>query len=58
MLKGIKELVMKIIAENIRFGPKPGLTETEKELENLEAELDVYKTSEGPDDLSELDITY
>jgi single-strand DNA-binding protein len=56
--QGNKRISYEIIAENIRFGPKPGLVETEKELENLEAELDVYKTSEGLDDLSSLDIPY
>jgi single-strand DNA-binding protein len=56
--QGNKRISYEIIAENIRFGPKPGLAETEKELENLEAELDVYKTSEDLDELSELDIPY
>jgi len=56
--QGNKRINYEIIAENIRFGPKSGVAETEKELENLEAELDVYKTSEGPGDLSSLDIPY
>ena len=56
--QGNKRISYEIIAENISFGPKPGLAETEKELETLEAELDVYKTSEGLDDLSSLDIPY
>jgi len=55
---GNKRISYEIIAENIRFGPKPGLVETEKELENLEAELDVYKTSESFDDFSSLDLPY
>ena len=56
--QGNKRISYEIIAENIRFGPKAGLVETEKELETLEAELDVYKTSESSDDFSSLDIAY
>jgi len=56
--EGNKRISYEIIAENIRFGPKPGLAETEKELESLEAELDVYKTSENSDDISSLDLSY
>jgi len=56
--EGNKRVSYEIIAENIRFGPKPGLAETEKELETLEAELDNYKTSESLDDLSSLDLPY
>lgn len=54
---GNKRTSYEIIAENIKFGPKPGLTETEKDLELLEAELDEFKLEEG-DDLSALDIPY
>lgn len=56
--QGNKRISYEIVAENIRFGPKPGLAETEKDLENLEAELDVYKTGENFDDFSSLDIPY
>jgi single-strand DNA-binding protein len=56
---GNKRMSYEIIAENIRFGPKPGTSETEKDLENIEAELDVYKTNiEDLDDFSSLDIPY
>jgi single-strand DNA-binding protein len=55
---GNKRISYEIIAENIRFGPKPGLTETEKDLEKLETELDDYKTSASSDDLSSLDLPY
>jgi len=47
-----------IIAENIKFGPKPGFSDSEKDLENLEAEIDTYKTSSGQDDFSSLDLGY
>lgn len=56
--QGNKRSSYEIIAENIRFGPKPGLVETEKDLENLEVELDVYKTNEGPEEFGVLDIPY
>lgn len=56
--QGNRRTSYEIIAENIRFGPKPGLAETEKDLENLEAELDVYKTNEGPEEFGVLDIPY
>jgi single-strand DNA-binding protein len=56
--QGNKRISYEIVAENIRFGPRPGLAETEKDLENLEAELDVYKTGENLDDFSSLDIPY
>jgi single-strand DNA-binding protein len=55
---GNKRISYEIIAENIRFGPKPGLIETEKDLEKLETELDDYKTSASSDDLSSLDLPY
>lgn len=53
---GNKRISYEIIAENIRFGPRPGTAETEEELESLEAELDNYKL-EGRD-LDILDIPY
>jgi single-strand DNA-binding protein len=56
--QGNKRINYEIVAENIRFGPKPGLADSEKELENLEAELDIYKTSENSNDISSLDIPY
>jgi single-strand DNA-binding protein len=56
--EGNKRINYEIVAENIRFGPKSGLAETEKELETLEADLDNYKTSESHDDLSSLDLQY
>ncbi len=56
--QGNKRTSYEIVAEDIRFGPRPGLAETEKELESLEAELDVYKTGEDLDDFTSLDIPY
>lgn len=56
--QGNKRISYEIVAENIRFGPKPGLAETEKELETFEAELDTYKISESPDDFTSLDLLY
>lgn len=56
--QGNKKISYEIVAENIRFGPKPGLAETEKELETFEAELDTYKISESPDDFTSLDLLY
>lgn len=53
--QGIKRISYEIIAENISFGPKPGFSETEKELESLEAELDSYKL-ESEKDLNNFDI--
>ncbi len=57
--QGNKKLSYEIIAENIRFGPRGSIIETEKELENLEADLDVYKPGEEIEgDFSDLDILY
>ena len=56
--QGNKRTSYEIVAENIRFGPKPGIADSEKDLENLEAELDAYKTSSGQDDFSSLDLGY
>lgn len=56
--QGNKKLTYEIIAENIRFGPRGGAAETEKELENLEADLDIYKPSEGSEEFGDLDIPY
>lgn len=55
--EGNKRVSYEIIAENIRFGPKPGLSETEKELEEIESELDAYKP-ESPEEFGLLDIPY
>jgi len=55
--EGNKRVSYEIIAENIRFGPRGGMAETEKELEVLENELDSYKL-ESEDDLGALDIPY
>ncbi len=57
--QGNKKLSFEIIAENIRFGPRGGTDETEKELESLEADLDAYKPeqTEG-EEFSDLDILY
>jgi single-strand DNA-binding protein len=56
--QGNKRTTYEIVAENIKFGPRPGLAETEKELENVEAELDVYKTNDNPEEFGVLDIPY
>lgn len=56
--QGNKRVSYEIIAENIKFGPRPGIVETEKDLENVEAELDVYKTNDNPDEFGVLDIPY
>jgi single-strand DNA-binding protein len=56
--QGNKRISYEIIAEDIKFGPKPANLETEKELSNLEAELDYYKTPENLEDISSLDIPY
>ncbi|MER3407127.1 MAG: single-stranded DNA-binding protein [Patescibacteria group bacterium] len=55
--QGNKRISYEIIAENIKFGPKPGLADTEKELEALEAELEDYKL-ETPEEFGVLDIPY
>ncbi len=56
--QGNKKLSYEIVAENIKFGPKSGVMESEKELEEIEAELDVYKPKEESEDLDILDIPY
>lgn len=55
--QGNKRISYEIIAENIKFGPKPGLAETEKELESLEAELEDFKL-ETPQDFDILDLPF
>ncbi len=52
--QGNKRMSYEIIAENIKFGPK-GISE-EKELEEVEAELDVYKPEK--EEFGDLDIPY
>lgn len=56
--QGNKKLSYEIMAENIRFGPKGGTVETEKELENLEAELDIYKPEKEDEEFGDLDLLY
>lgn len=56
--QGNKKTSYEIIAENLSFGPKAGGSESEKDLENLESELDVYKTDENLNNFSSLDIPY
>ncbi|MEM0476389.1 MAG: single-stranded DNA-binding protein [Candidatus Aenigmatarchaeota archaeon] len=55
--QGNKRMSYEIIAENIKFGPKPGLADTEKELEALEGELEDYKL-ETPQDFDILDLPF
>lgn len=56
--QGNRRSSYEIVAENIRFGPRSGLVETEKDLENIETELDVYKTNDSPEEFGVLDIPY
>lgn len=56
--EGNKRVSYEIVAENVRFGPRTGNLETEKELESLEAELDSYGPDSGSSELGELDILY
>lgn len=56
--QGNKKLSYEITAENIRFGPRGGMAEAEKELENLEAELDVYKPEKEIEEFGDLDLLY
>ena len=55
--QGNKRITYEIIAENIRFGPKGGEVEAEKELESLEADLDVYKPEKN-EEFGDLDVLY
>jgi len=55
--QGNKRFSYEIIAENIKFGPKPGLADTERELEELEAELSDYKL-ETPEEFGALDLPF
>lgn len=54
--QGNKRIAYEIIAENIRFGPKSGELVTEKELDSLEADLDVYKPEK--EEFGDLDVLY
>lgn len=53
--QGNKRTSFEIIAESIKFGPKPGNQETEKEAEEIEVDLDSYQI---PDDLNSTDLPY
>ncbi|MEM5814880.1 MAG: single-stranded DNA-binding protein [Candidatus Aenigmatarchaeota archaeon] len=55
--QGNKRVTYEIIAENIKFGPKPGSDVIEKNLEELEAELEDYKL-ETPEEFGILDIPF
>lgn len=55
--QGNKKISYEIIAENIKFGPKPGTDLTEKSLQELEAELEDYKL-ETPEEFGILDIPF
>ncbi len=55
--QGNKRVTYEIIAENIKFGPKPGSDIIEKNLEELEAELEDYKL-ETPEEFGILDIPF
>lgn len=53
--QGNKRTSFEIIAETIRFGPKPGSAETEKSAEEVEADLEAYQI---PEDLDATDLPY
>jgi len=55
--QGNKKTSYEIIAENIKFGPKPGTDFIEKGLEQLEAELEDYKL-DTPEEFGVLDIPF
>jgi len=55
--QGNKRVTYEIIAENIKFGPKPGSDVIERSLEELEAELEDYKL-ETPEEFGPLDIPF
>jgi len=55
--QGNKRVTYEIIAENIKFGPKPGSDSIEKNLEELEAEFEDYKL-ETPEEFGILDIPF
>jgi single-strand DNA-binding protein len=53
--QGNKRTSFEIIAEAIKFGPKPGTSETEKEVEEIEPDLDSYTI---PEDIDITDLPY
>jgi len=53
--QGNKKVSFEIIAETIKFGPKPGTSTTEKEVEEVEADLESYQI---PEDLDVSDLPY
>ncbi len=53
--QGNKRISYEIIAENIKFGPKAGDKTAEKEIEEIENELDNY---ELPSNFDTLDLPY
>lgn len=53
--QGNKRTSFEIVAESVRFGPKPGNQETEKEVEAAEVDLEAYQI---PEDLDTTDLPY